>query len=204
MFITETIQTSKNKVEIFIDGKYYFWLTDKEVNKLKIEKNMEISNERINNIIESIVVRRAKSKALSILKKQDRTQEEVRNKLKKDGYTSDVIDKAIEYLVELDYINDYRYVENYIESKKNKKSIIQIKNILKQKGINNQVIEVIIDDNYINEYKVLERLIEKKLINMNIEKLDKEQYQKLYYHFVRKGFNTTDVIKQLYKYRKDE
>ncbi|MFP4697484.1 MAG: regulatory protein RecX [Eubacteriales bacterium] len=193
MKVTQLVDTTKNKVKVYLNDEYYFWLTKKEVKKLGLIEGQTIPTARLNNIIENIVFKKAKSKALSLLKYCDRTEEELKLKLKKEEYADEIINKVIDFLFEYNFVNDYRYAENYIENKKHKRSKKQITHTLMQKGIKREIVDQIFEKVTINEEEVLINLIEKKYFTR------KEEYdnniQKLYQYFVRKGFNPTLVMK---------
>lgn len=127
----------------------------------------------------------AKEKALRYLVVAKKTEFEVREKLKKSNFEYEIIDKVISYLKELNYINDYEYVDAYIRQcmRLQNYSIYEIKNKLLQKGIKKDIIEnkiqVLRDTDY--ESNLVEKLLKGKLKNM--EELKQKQY--LY----RRGFS---------------
>lgn len=128
----------------------------------------------------------AKEKALRYLVVAKKTEVEVREKLKKSSCEESIIDDVISYLKELDYINDYEYVDAYIRQcmRLQNYSIYEIKNKLIQKGINKNLLEEklqnLADTDY--EEKLVKKLLSSKLKQM--EPLKRKQY--LY----RRGFKT--------------
>ena len=59
----------------------------------------------------------------------------MRKKLSEGFYPKDVIDKIIQFLEEYKYIDDLRYANQYVQYNIKRKSLNQIKNDLRQKGI---------------------------------------------------------------------
>lgn len=196
-----TVDTTKKKVNVYLNDSYVFWLSTKEINKLDLKVGQEITSERLNNIMENIVLKRAKSKALSLLKYSDRTESEMKEKLEREGYLEELRDKVIDFLKEYNYINDFRYACHYIDMKKESKSPMQIKYSLKKKGIDEDVLHRALNEVAISEEQVLSELVQKR---MRIKRNDsKENRQRLYHYFVRKGFNPTLVMKLIKEYEQN-
>ena len=127
----------------------------------------------------------AKEKAVKYLVLALRTEEEVRQKLRKLNVEENVISDVLEYLKSICYIDDLKYVDAYLKQciKMPKYSKYEIKMKLIQKGINKNLIEeklIEIDNTY--ETKLIEKLINGKLKDMEPLK------QKAYLY--RRGFNT--------------
>ena len=130
----------------------------------------------------------AKEKAVKYLVLTLRTENEVRNKLKKLNVEEDIIEQVIEYLKGINYINDSNYIEAYIRQciKIPKYSKYEIKMKLLQKGINKNLLEEKLEEHDMQEYekKIVEKLKESKLKDMD------EIKQKAYLY--RRGFNISN------------
>ena len=126
----------------------------------------------------------AKEKAVRYLVIARKTEYEVRNKLKKSNCEGEIIDKVIDYLNKINYINDNEYVDAYIRQcmRLLNYSIYEIKQKLLQKGIKKCIIEEKLIDLEESDYekKLIQKLLNGKLKNM--ENLKQKQY--LY----RRGF----------------
>ena len=127
----------------------------------------------------------AKEKAVKYLVLTLRTENEVRNKLKKLNVEEDIIEQVIEYLKGINYINDSNYIEAYIRQciKIPKYSKYEIKMKLLQKGINKNLLEEKLEEHDMQEYekKIVEKLKSSKLKDMDRIK------QKAYLY--RRGFS---------------
>lgn len=130
----------------------------------------------------------AKEKAVKYLVLTLRTENEVRNKLKKLNVEEDIIEQVIEYLKGINYINDSNYIEAYIRQciKIPKYSKYEIKMKLLQKGINKNLLEEKLEEHDMQQYekKIVEKLKESKLKDMD------EIKQKAYLY--RRGFNISN------------
>ena len=131
----------------------------------------------------------AKEKALRYLVTAKKTEQEVRNKLKKCNFEESIIEDVISYLKDLDYINDKDYIDAYIRQcmRLQNYSIYEIKNKLLQKGIKKDImekkLEVLKQSNY--EKELVNKLLNGKLKNM--EEIKQKQY--LY----RRGFSNINL-----------
>lgn len=143
----------------------------------------------------------AKEKAIRYIVIARKTEDEVRKKLKKSGFSENVIDKVIKHLIKLDYINDLEYVDAYIRQcmRLLNYSIYEIKNKLLQKGIKKDIIEeklqILYDNGY--EEKIVNKLLNGKLKSM--ETLKKKNYLfrrgfkcKISFNEVDESFNNYD------------
>lgn len=128
----------------------------------------------------------AKEKAIRYIGISRKTEYEVFQKLKKLKFDDEIINKVIEYIKNLNYLNDHEYVDAYIRQcmRLQNYSIYEIKNKLLQKGIKkdiiNEKIEVLYESDY--EKNVVEKLLKGKLKNTDDEK------RKAYLY--RRGFKT--------------
>ena len=130
----------------------------------------------------------AKEKAVRYLVLALRTEEEVKNKLRKLNVEEDIIFQVTEYLKSIGYINDEKYVEAYIRQCINipKYSKYEIRMKLIQKGINKEILSEKLEelDNCDYENKLIDKLLKGKLKNMEPLK------QKAYLY--RRGFRASN------------
>ena len=130
----------------------------------------------------------AKEKAVRYLVLALRTEEEVKNKLRKLNVEEEIIVQVTEYLKSIGYINDEKYVEAYIRQCINipKYSKYEIRMKLIQKGINKEILSEKLEelDNCDYENKLIDKLLKGKLKNMEPLK------QKAYLY--RRGFRASN------------
>ena len=193
MTITRLESIDLKRYKVYIDYEYSFMLYKTDIKKYHIEEEKDISNDVYQEIIEDTVYRRAKKKALDILKYMDRTEAELCSKLKQAYYTDDIISRTVEYVKSYHYIDDERYTRNYIQFKKNTKSKKQIQFELYRKGIDKNLIERFIESDLKSDTIALQKAIHKKTDNP--EDLSYKEKQKLIASLCRKGFLYDDIIK---------
>ncbi len=141
--------------------------------------------------------KKAKHRALYLLERMDRTEYELRQKLKQD-YEADVVDEAIEYVKQYHYIDDERYARNYIVSKSQVKSRRQIEQeLLLKKGISKDIIlDAFSQADVQDELFLIRRWMEKK--KLNPETANREELQKFYLFMMRRGFQSEDIRKVIF------
>ena len=138
---------------------------------------------------------------MSLLKYQDRTRKELKDRLMRAEFPEFVTEGAIAYVESFGYINDEEYVRRYMEYKAGTKSRIQIKMDLRKKGIGTEILERIFDEYEYEEDDVLEEQVQKRIRQKG--SVTKGNFQKYYGYFARKGFNSVKIIDLLRKYCED-
>lgn len=196
MIVTKLEGLGKGKVKVYIDGEFHYLLYRKDIQIYKLQENEQISEKVYKEIIEDTVLRRAKQKAMAILKYMDRTEQELRQKLKQADYTETIIESAIEYVKKFHYLDDERFAMNYIRFKKNSKSKRQLQTELSQKGIRKEYIDLAFEEEYDDEELAIQKAVAKK--TLDIDSLSQEEKMKLASSLYRKGFKM-DLIQKYTK-----
>lgn len=189
---------SNKKKLVYINYEPAFALYNKELKTYSIKENETISEHNYSDIVQ-MLSKRATVRAMNLLKSKDYTKKELVSKLEMSYYPKKSIHDALTYVERYGYINDKRYVENYIAFKANKKNRKQIEQFLKEKGIGSDVIENALEDYYGNsseyEMNLIISTLKKKYGNVSIEELDYKQKQKMMAYMYRKGFGMDTIHK---------
>jgi len=139
---------------------------------------------------------RAKKRALYLLERMDRTEHQLREKLKASDYPEEVVEEAIAYVKSYHYIDDERYAETFTRYKKDKMSRQQIKQKLIQKGVSRDLIDSAIEDEYdVDESVHIRNLLEKK--HFSYEQADEGEFRRVYSYLLRRGFRSNDILKEM-------
>jgi len=188
--VTEIFEINKKKRRIYINYDSAFSLYVGEMVKYKIKKDMPISNEIYNEIVNEVLPKRAKLRAMNLLKDRDLTEHALRRKLKEGYYPEDSIRIAIEYVKNYGYIDDRRYAQNYLIFKSVSKSRYQIKNFLLQKGIDKDLILEVCDEFYATSENSERDLVEKLILKRKIDifNITRDEKAKLLGYLTRRGF----------------
>jgi Uncharacterized protein conserved in bacteria len=200
MVVTNLEQSEQSKVKVFIDDSYAFLLYQKDIEQFGLKQGREIAEALYMEIMEETIYRRAKQKALAVLKFIDRTEQELRTKLSESGYPEEIIIRTISYVMEYGYLNDERFARAYIRARMHTKSKQVIKNELYRKGISKEVADSILAEEYENtetvedaELSAIRKAVAKK--TKNPEALNPQEKQKLMASLYRKGFEISKIKK---------
>lgn len=192
MLITSVEQINKNQYKVTFDTGYVVVLYPGDLRKFEICEGNTLSTDKFNILIEKIILKRAKAKILQLLKISDKSEYDIRMKLRQKNYPADVIQKAIDYAKGYGYINDSRVVSQIIKSRISRKSKREIVAYLKNKGIDSELIEEGFEGTEQDEMEVARKLLCKKIKPGEILTHDKNT--KLYGYLLRKGFSPTIVL----------
>ena len=200
MIITKLDKVGTKQVRLFFDEEKYCLLYYNEVRRLGFPEKDEVGQQEFEEL-NKLLLHRAKLKAMSLLKYQDRTRKELKDRLMRAEFPEFITEGAIAYVESFGYINDEEYVRRYMEYKAGTKSRIQIKMDLRKKGIGTEILERIFDEYEYEEDGVLEEQVQKRIRQKG--SVTKENFQKYYGYFARKGFNSVKIIDLLRKYCED-
>ncbi|MGN0388733.1 MAG: regulatory protein RecX [Suilimivivens sp.] len=191
MTVTKITEISKSKLKITIDEEFAFVLYKGELHHYRLQEGEEISDEVYSEIMEEILPKRAKLRAMNLLKTRAYTEKQLTDKLREGGYPESIIEDAISYVISYGYLNDRFYAADYIEYNKEVRSRTQIFNALIQKGIPKEIVEEVWEENVQEEGIDLEQkqiLSWMKKKNFDPEKASYEEKQKFSAFLYRKGF----------------
>lgn len=130
----------------------------------------------------------ARECALYMLERFDRTEQEVRSKLKEKEYPREEIDKVLVFLKEYNFIDDAEYARKYIRVCSAKKSIRKMRFDLEKKGVAKELIAAALEEQPVDEEEQILRLLEKKGFPPGTC-MDAAAYQKLAGSLARKGYS---------------
>ncbi|NLY66168.1 MAG: recombination regulator RecX [Tissierellia bacterium] len=193
------IEGQKNieRVNIYIDREFAFGLTKEIQLKYGLYEGMEIDKRFIEEVLLEEEKLKAKNKALKFLSYRQRSEKEVVDKLKKEGFSQEIIDKTVEFLKGYNLIDDLNFAKNFVMDKSNinKYGPERIKYELYMKGIPESIINKVLKD-YDDEYSVALELARKKI---NSYKNDNKSaiYRKLGGFLQRRGFSYECILKVL-------
>ena len=104
----------------------------------------------------------ARECALALLEFRDRTERELRQKLKEREYGPEEIEETVLFLKEYRYLDDEAYAGRYIRSCASRKSRRQIRADLERKGVSREVIDLSFQEEAVDEESQIEKLLLKK------------------------------------------
>ncbi len=188
MTVTEIVQGKKGKLTVCLDTGISFPIYEREADGYHLKEGAELSKEQWSGIRTEILDKRAKKRAMYLLQKMDRTEYQLRRKLRENGYPEEVIECAVAYVKSYHYIDDLRYASAYISYRQNQKSRFQLKVSLQQKGISPEVIARAMEESYTGEEEpLILKMLEKK--HYDPAGMGQKEKHKIYQYLMRKGFS---------------
>ncbi len=199
MLVTDVIALDKNRSRIWLDNEFAFVLYKGELRRFKIEKGSELGNEQYREIMEDILPKRARLRAMNLLLKRTYSEKGLRDKLKESFYPGEIIDDALDYVIGFGYIDDKRIAEEYIRIHLGDKSRNTIIGDLKRRGISPDIVksafEECSDEGFEQDEVALARnLLRKKGYEQGC-RYERKEYAKFYSFLMRKGFDP-DTVRQ--------
>lgn len=197
MIIVKEIEVvGKGRYRVKFDTGVTCLLYRKEMSSFSIEKGKEITAQQYQELLEEVVGKRAKKRALHLLEQMDRTEKQLRDKLLANEYPQSCIDGAIAYVKGFHYLDDSRYASNYVRFSQEKMSRVQMKQKLMQKGIASSVIADAIEEEYVaDEMEQIMALLQKR--KFVPEEADEKEFQRTYQYVMRRGFKSSDILKAM-------
>ena len=204
MTVTEIRPVTKQKYQIEVEGHSPFVLYKGEVFRYHIEKDREISQEIYREIIEEVLTKRAKLRALHLLEQGDRTKKDLEEKLLKNGYPPEAAEAALAYVESFHYIDDKRYALSYIQNQSGRKGRARIQMELRRKGVPQEYIDQAFQEmeEETDTEAVIRELVQKKRRGQG--PMDEKEKQRLYGFLLRRGFSTSDILSVLRGFSEDD
>ncbi len=135
MKVTQMTEISKSRVRISTDEEFTFALYKGEIRRFHIREGEDIEETVLDTIREELLPKRAKLRAMNLLKNRDYTAKQLRDKLKEGGYPEETIEEALSYVESYHYTDDLRYAVNFIRNHAEGRSHRRIEQDLLTRGI---------------------------------------------------------------------
>lgn len=198
-------QKDKNRINVFVDGKYRFSLDIFQVSELGIKVGKEYSDEELTELETESQFGKVYARALEYSLSRPHSSKEVRDYLYrktrdtrtktggiKKGVSPAITQRVFDRLVERGYVNDEKFARFWLENRNLKKGASQRKLVaeLRTKGIENTIIETLLAESPRDESEELQKIIAKK----------RNRYpddQKFIAYLARQGFSYDDIRQAL-------
>lgn len=191
--VTAVLPQEKGRALVQFDNGMKVLLYKGEIRRLSLKEGGYISEMLYEKILKEIVGMRAKKRAMHLLERMDRTESQLSEKLRQNGYPDICIEEAIAYVKSYHYIDDTRYAENYVRFHQQKKSRQRLKMDLYAKGIDKAIIEDVLEKTFSSdEQEKIRRLLEKR--HFDYGRSDRKEQQKTYQFLMRRGFRSSDIL----------
>lgn len=194
-------QKDKNRINVFVDGKYRFSLNIFQVGELGIKVGAEYSEEELVALETESQFGKMYTRALEYCLSRPHSAKEVRDYLYrktrdtrtqtgdiKKGVSPEITQRVFDRLVDRNYINDEKFASYWFENRNLKKGTSMRKMVaeLRAKGVENSIIEVLLANSERSDTEEIQKIIAKKRSRYPDE-------QKLIAYLARQGFNYDDI-----------
>lgn len=186
----------KGRYRVAFDNGVSCVLYRSEAAQLSIEVQCSLTDENYDYLINEIVGKRAKKRAMHILEQMDRTEYQLREKLAKGEYPQECIDSAVEYVKKYRYLDDERFASSYVRYHQEKLSRQQLSVKLSQKGVSKDIIAEALEMEYeADDGEKIRNLLSKR--HFDPDNTDRQENNKIYQYILRRGFKSSDILKEM-------
>ena len=204
----------RNRVNIYVDDKYFCSLDISQVIDLNVKIGREIDSGQLSDLKRASEFGKFYARALEYVLMRPRSSKEVHDYLRRktiskkvriqnpktgeyqnktrDGYDPSLVPLVLDRLGQHGYLDDRRFAELWAENRNAKKgiSLKKLRNELAQKGIGQKIIDEVLRGNARDEREELRKVIARKSSRY-------ADQQKLIQYLVRQGFDYSDILDEL-------
>jgi len=195
----------KDRVNVFIDGKYRFSLDITQVAELGIKNGAEYTEEELVELENESQFGKLYTRSLEYALIRPRSQRELRDYLYrktrdtrtkmgdiKKGVSKELTERVFNRLFEKGYVDDEKFARFWVENRNVRKgsSMRKLQMELRGKGVETTIIEGVLADTDRVDADELQKIIAKKAARY-------DDIQKLTAYLVRQGFRYDDVKEAL-------
>lgn len=136
------------RMNVYLDGKYAFNLDNEVIAGKKLEVEQELSDEDIEILSRADDFQRCLNAALHYLSYRPRSENEIKDRLKRGKYNTETREMVIIRLKEKGYIDDLAFARFWQDNRQsfNPRSRWLTRMELKKKGVDGSIIDQVIND----------------------------------------------------------
>jgi len=195
----ESQRKNPKRKSVYLNHKFAFGLDEETLFKHGLRVGDRLTDEKIENILQSEKKIKAREVALNLLSYRSRSEKEISEKLKKKGFSPENIEEVIADLKRVNLLDDYEFACQWIKNRlKNRpRGLTLLSQELLKKGIKREIIDEASEEFYPEdqEVEIASELIRKR------EKRYKGLYKKIARKrmsgfLLRRGFSY-EVVKEV-------
>jgi regulatory protein len=196
---------ARGKLSLRFDNGFTLFLYRSEARRFHLAQDAALTDEDFTRLLDEVVTKRAKKRALHLLEQMDRTEHQLRQKLARGGYPEVCIDTAIDYVKSYHYLDDHRYACTFIRYSRDRMSRLRMKQKLMERGISRDLIDRALeeacedsendDSAGSRERAQIIRLLEKR--HYVAGESDEATFRRTYQYLLRRGYSSTDVLREM-------
>ena len=172
-----------------------------ELRRYHLEEGAVLSETDFDELISGLK-KRVRLRCMHILQKSDKTESQLRQKLREGGYPPFLIEDALDYVKGYHYVDDRRYASYYVSQQGKKRSVKRLRQDLRQKGISEELIEAALDSEKVDEEESILAFARKKITSL--QPSTPEDWQKVYRYLASKGYEYGQICRTISRLRGEE
>ncbi len=189
-------QKKKNRVNVYLDGKFGFGIDLDNFVLLKLRLEQELSEEEIEKIVKKAEFQKTLDKLLRFAMARPRSEKEINTWLWRKKVPEVIQKDLFAKLKHFELVDDTKFAKWWIEARQSfspkAKKILRYE--LRSKGIKKEIIDETLSEIEVDEGKIASELLRAKETKWkNVEKTKVKQ--KMVEYLVRKGFDS-EIAKQ--------
>lgn len=190
--ITRIVHQQKNpeRVSLFIDGKFALGLPATEIVRRGLKTGQRLTEDDMAILAAVDEGARATDAAIQFIAHRPRSEREVRDRLRKRGYSSEAIEIAVEKVRGWNYLDDKSFAEFWVENRvrHRPRGARMLASELRQKGVDREVIDNVLEETELNEDAAALDLARKRLPRLSsLEPQTRER--RLSQYLARRGYD---------------
>lgn len=108
---------SKKRLSVFVDDAFAFSLDKETVARFRLKEGKNVTTQFLEEVVLDEQFRQCRDYAFLLLSYRARSKKELTERLKKKGYSEEIIDRVMKRLAELGLIDDERLARDFVESR---------------------------------------------------------------------------------------
>lgn len=199
MKIVSKVERKGNKIKVTFSDSTSISLSKEIFKNFPLSPGQSITSQTFELIQKENEYFEVKKSALRFLSIRNHSYKELERKLIKKNFNREFVHKVLNELIELKYLNDYSFAEQFYTELKNKLfGPLKIKNEMLKRGIDREIVDEITRD-YFNDDDLQKQYILELLSKTKFPKKisAKQELQKIYNHLTNRGFSHQPVMQAL-------
>ena len=188
---------NRRKSRVLTDEGPAFALYNGELEAYGLTLDGELDGETYERILREVLCPRAKERMLHLLEASDRTEAELRRRLREGCFPPEAVEAAIDYGKRRRYVDDRRYAENYVSFRAASRSRRQLEAELAARGISRDLARECLEEIQIDEGEQVRRLLEKR--GFDPENADEGERRRTMALLSRRGFSYEAILDIMHK-----
>lgn len=209
MIVTDIIDFSKKQCKIMIDDEFAFVLYKGELHLYGIRQGEKIEEAVYDRIVGEVLTKRAKLRAMNLLKTRAYTEKKLREKLEAGKYPASCVEQAVAYVKSFGYVDDRRYASDYLFYHGKNLNGRQVYIKLREKGVAEETIREVYEEfcdsgEAVSDDELIRNYLDKKKYVPSDDEAAAEKKNKIIRALMQRGFHYDRIAAVLQSYGKND